>query len=447
MQRSIARINITNEQDVVLAYKRTMQLSERCGIAMANQTKFATAVSEICRNVVEYVGEGYIQFNITDDYGLLYLEAYIADRGRGIGNPDLYLEHRAGFTGRGSGIANARKLVDSFIIESESEKGTRVKLRKRIPANHPIISKAVIDSWIEDFAQDTSVSPYAEIKNQNIKLIQLLEELRIKNLETESQLQEIKRLNLELLSSHEEASNLLAERNTKNELLQQKNRELDAFAHIVSHDLRSPLQNIKGLSMLLEAYLKTESYTEVGPVLEQITNQTNRMDNLILDILSYSLAGKNRLQKRDVRVQELLYEVTSFLNIPDGFHIEIPENLPTLYTEEIFLRQIFNNLINNAIKHHDNRKGIITIGFKIIDNLLHFSVSDDGPGVAIEMQENIFHQFEALGTGTASGSTGLGLGIIKKITEEKGGTIWVESQGRGATFIFTWPASEIVSLS
>ncbi|KAA9338913.1 sensor histidine kinase [Adhaeribacter soli] len=445
MQRSIAKINISNELDVVLAYKRAMQLAERCGIALANQTKFATAVSEICRNVVEFVGEGSIQFNITDDYGLLYLEAYIADRGRGIGNLDLYLDPGNTFSGRGMGISNARKLVDSFSIESEDEKGTRVKLKKRIPANHPIISKAVIDNWVEDFAQDSEISPYAEIKDQNMKLIHLLEELRVKNLETESQLHEIKRLNLELLSSNEEVTTLLAEREAKNDLLQRKNQELDAFAHIVSHDLRSPLQNIKGLAMLLEAYLKMGAIEEIPPVLNLVVNQTDRMDNLILDILSYSLAGKNKLPKKEVQVQSLLYEVTSFLNIPDNFEIEIPENLPTLYTEEIFLRQIFNNLINNAIKHHDLAKGSIRIGCEAEGKFLRFMVADDGPGINPKNQGIIFRQFEALGSGLTSENTGLGLSIIKKITEEKGGAIWVESSGRGSQFYFTWPLSEVIA--
>lgn len=445
MLRSITKITIANELDVVLAYKRTMQLSERCGLALSNQTKFATAVSEICRNVIEYVGEGAIQFNLTDENGILYLEALISDRGRGIGNLDYYLEQRVAVSGRGNGIINSRILVDDFQIHSENEKGTRVKLRKRIPASHPIISKAVIDNWVADFSRETAVSPYAEMKSQNMQLIELLEQLRIKNLETEHQLQEIKRLNLELLASHEDISNLLAEREAKTVQLQLKNRELDAFAHIVSHDLRSPLQNIKGLSMLLEAYLKTGDLDQTAPVLSMVTQQINRMDNLILDILSYSLAGKNKLPKKEVALEALLYEVTSFLNIPDGFRINFPEALPLLYTEEIFLRQIFNNLINNAIKHHDQGAGTVTIGFRPEGSLLKFWVEDDGPGVLPEDQQRIFNQFEALPNG--SENTGLGLSIIKKITEEKGGTFWVESQGRGARFVFTWPASEVIAVS
>lgn len=444
MQRNIAKLTIANEMDLVLAYKRTMQLSERCGIALPNQTKFATAVSEICRNVIEYVGEGTIQFNIVTEDGLLFLEAYIADRGRGIGNLDYYLEPKVNFSGRGTGIANARKLADAFFIETEWEKGTRVKLRKRIPANHPLISKAIIDSWLEDFARDT-VSPYEEIKTQNVQLIQLLEELRLKNLETESQLQEIKRLNLELLSSHDDISNLLTQNEANNRLLQQKNKELDSFAHIVSHDLRAPLQNIKGLTMAIESYLSADEAEAIPAVLKMLNDQAGRMDNLILDILSYSLAGKKNLTKKDIRLQELLYEVVSFLNIPNGFRIEIPENMPALHTEEIFLRQVFNNLINNAIKHHDRETGVINIYCFPENGFLKCIVADDGPGIHAADQLRIFNQFETVNDAPLSASTGLGLTIIKKITREKGGNVWVESDGRGSRFIFTWPGNEIIS--
>ncbi|MBK0402351.1 sensor histidine kinase [Adhaeribacter sp. BT258] len=445
MQRSITKITIGNELDVVLAYKRAMQLSERCGIALPNQTKFATAVSEICRNVIEYVGEGSIQFSITDENGILYLEAYITDRGRGIGNLDYYLDQKVSVTGRGNGIINSRILADDFQIDTESEKGTRVKLRKRIPASHPIITKTVIDNWVADFSRESSVSPYAEMKNQNMQLIELLEELRVKNLETENQLQEIKRLNLELLSSHEDISNLLAEREAQTELLQRKNHELDAFAHIVSHDLRSPLQNIKGLAMVIDAYLKTGNLDEAQPVLNMIMDQTNRMDNLILDILSYSLSGKNTLPKKTVNVENLLYEVTSFLNVPDGFQIHIQENMPVLLTEEIFLRQIFNNLINNAIKHHDQPGGNIWINCEADPEFLTFSVTDDGPGISAADQDRIFNQFETISNSGGSANMGLGLSIIKKITLEKGGKVWVQSEGRGSRFVFNWPAREIVT--
>lgn len=443
MQRNIAKINLINELDVVLAYKRAVQISGRCGLALANQTKFATAVSEICRNVIEYVGEGCIEFSLGQENSGLFLEALITDCGSGIPDLEKHLASKHVFPHRGIGLANSKKLVDDFQVNTDSG-GTHVRLRKNIPINHPNFSEATLNKWAQDFENEPSVSPYVEIKKQNTQLIELLEQLRLKNLETENQLKEIQRLNGELYASNEEIIELLKELEGSNQQLAHKNKELDAFAHIVSHDLRAPLQNIKGLAMILETYLDTGDVEAATPVLKMVNEQAGRMDNLILDILSYSLAGKKTLSKKDVKLQNLLYEVISFLNIPDGFTIDIPEELPVLHTEEIFLRQIFNNLINNAIKHHDKPKGTIKISYQVEGKFLKFAVADNGPGISKADSERIFNQFETLNDINLSASTGLGLTIIKKITQEKGCNVWVESKGRGATFIFTWPAGEII---
>ena len=194
----------------------------------------------------------------------------------------------------------------------------------------------------------------------------------------------------------------------------------------------------------MDTYLETNDTNGAYSVLTMIKEQAGRMDNLIMDILSYSMAGKKTLSKKEVNLRELLFEVISFLNIPNGFKIEIPERMPVLFTEEIFLRQIFNNLINNAIKHHDKPEGKIKISCELEKEFLKCCVSDDGPGILPADQQRIFNQFETLNDANLSASTGLGLTIIKKITMEKGGNVWVESEGRGSNFIFTWPASEIV---
>src|SRR5688572_18156761 len=445
MQRNIAKINIINELDVVLAYKRAMQISDRCGLAPANQTKFATAVSEICRNVIEYVGEGCIEFSIVQEKTILFLEALITDCGAGITDLDKHLASKNFFPKRGVGLANSKKLVDDFKVTTDAG-GTHVRLRKTIPVSHPSLSEATLFKWAQDFENETTVSPYLEIKKQNTQLIELLEELRLKNLETETQLQEIRRLNDELYISNAEVIGLVQEIEGTNNQLEQKNKELDAFAHIVSHDLRAPLQNIKGLAVIMDTYLETNDTNGAYSVLTMIKEQAGRMDNLIMDILSYSMAGKKTLSKKEVKLRELLFEVISFLNIPNGFKIELPEKMPVLFTEEIFLRQIFNNLINNAIKHHDKPEGKIKISCEQENDFLKCCVSDDGPGILPADQQRIFNQFETLNDANLSASTGLGLTIIKKITIEKGGNVWVESEGRGASFVFTWPVSEIVVL-
>jgi signal transduction histidine kinase len=446
MPRSILKINITNELDVVLAYKRAMQLSERLDMALANQTKFATAVSEICRNVVEYVGNGSIQFSVADEGGIHYLEALISDRGRGIGNLDAILARRDyTSTGRGSGIINSKKLVDSFHIESEFEKGTKVRLRKKIPSLAPTITKQLLENWVMEFDQDASISPYAEIKKQNMQLLELLEQLRIRNIEAEQQLQEIRRLNTQLQHSNLEINTLLEDRDRKNSLLQDVNKSLDAFAHTVSHDLRAPLQNIYGIATALEACLDANQLDEAQHVFPLLRQQTQKMDRLITGILAYSLAGRRNIQKNAVDLYTLLHQVASSLNVPAGLQILIPQALPVLYTEEIYLYQVFSNIIGNSIKHHHQPdKALVEIAYEVQQEDIIFTVKDNGPGIPWEKQQQILN-LQNLGTSATNPIvSGLGLSIVKKIIKEKGGKLWVESEGPGSRFRFTWPASEVV---
>jgi signal transduction histidine kinase len=449
MPRSLLKINIANELDVVLAYKRAMQLSEKIGMASANQTKFATAVSEICRNVVEHVGNGSIQFNSFTEKGINYLEAYISDRGRGIGNLD-YIYERASFgagpLGRGMGLVNSRKLVDFFEINTENEKGTHVTLRKRIPAQSPPITKSLKELWLREFSEDKDISPYEEIKKQNMQQLELLEKLRLRNLEVEQQLQEIKRLNLQLQQSNSEIQSLSEEREQKNTELQKVNADLDSFAHTVSHDLRAPLQNIGGITNLLESCLQAGNPEEVASLLPLLREQAYKMDKMITGILAYSLAGHHSLHRQIVPVDTVLHKVLESLQIPLSFKINIAEDMPVLYSQEIYLYQIFSNLIGNAIKYHDKpNEAEIDVYCTYEHDFIRFVLQDNGPGIGPDDLEQIFKKYEALGHNlTRTDSSGLGLAIIKRILEEKKGKVWVESDGRGSRFIFTWPASERV---
>ncbi len=448
MQRSIIKINIANELDVVLAYKRAMQLSERLGIALANQTKFATAVSEICRNVIEHVGHGAIQFGVIEESGSHFLEAFVSDRGRGIGNIEqVFRTTSSSIAGKGTGLVNSKKLVDFFAVESESEKGTRVTLRKKIPNRNYSFSKTNLEQWVREFEQELDVSPYAEIKRQNMQLLELLEQLRLRNLEAEQQLQEIRRLNSQLQLSNEEIRELLQEREKRNQQLSKINEDLDAFAHTVSHDLRGPLQNITALTLLLERSLEANDRDDTLTVFPLIRKQTIKMERLITGILAYSLAGHHNLRKQIVDLQVLLHQVIDSLNIPSSFTIDLPSNLPLFYSEEIYLFQIFSNLIGNAVKyHHRPEAGVLSIQYEERAENLRFSVEDNGPGIDAANLESIFDKYETLGQNSIrADSTGLGLAIVYKIIQEKGGKIWAESEGQGSKFIFTWPLAEVVT--
>ncbi|WP_210462746.1 MULTISPECIES: sensor histidine kinase [Rufibacter] len=441
MDQPITTIKLQNELDVVLAYKRAMQLSEFSGLPVASQTKFATAVSEICRNVLEHVGEGTIRFNMLENRGIMLLEAFVTDRGRGIPNVQTLLDRQytppAG--GKGQGIYSSRKLVDYFFLDSDFEKGTRVRLQKRIPSNHPPINKAIIQGWADYFNHESEISPYAEIKRQNMQLIELMEQLRVRTIEAEYQLREIQHLNQELQTSNQEVNALLQERETKNQQLEKVNKTLDEFAHTVTHDLKAPLQNIKGLADAITDFMEEGSIEEAQAVMPMIQLQLKRMDHLITDVLAYSLTGRQQIQKKPVSVGKLVYNVVTSLTVPEGISIYIPDNLPVLEAEEIYLQQIFSNLLSNAVKYHDLPTGSIWVRAYERNGFWEFVVEDDGPGIPAADQEKIFELFETTSDVNHADSTGIGLAIVRKIMEEKGGRVWVQSEDRGTAMHFTWP--------
>jgi signal transduction histidine kinase len=401
------------------------------------QTKFATAVSEICRNVLEHVGQGNIWFSIVERDGSLYVEALIIDNGRGIANVEEKLKINVQpLAGKGWGIYNAKKLVDLFFIESESNKGTKVKLLRKIPANNPPINKTIIHGWNEYFAHEVAISPYEEIKQQNMQLLEVMDQLRMKQIETAHQRDEIKAL-------HENVSSLLKEREETNLQLLKMNKELEDFAYTVSHDLKAPLRNIEGIARLIMKSVQVSEKEQASMQINMLSEQVDRMNGLITGILNYAKSGRQQIDKTKVDVAILLQEITSSLLIPQGFDVQVNSPMPVLETEEIYLRQIFTNLIDNAIKYHDQSVGKIEISAKSHKTFYEFKVKDDGPGIAEKYHEKIFKMYYSLNTSASKDSTGLGLSIIKKITSEKGGKVWVESGGRGTSFIFTWPAQTL----
>jgi signal transduction histidine kinase len=447
MDKDIITIHIENELDVVLAYKRGMQLSGFCGLAVANQTKFATAVSEVCRNVLEHVGQGQIKFNLAEEKGRLYLQAVITDRGRGISNLPAILKQLPGGA-KGWGLYNSQKLVDYFDISSNAEKGTRVQLRKVIPSQTAGITNAVIRGWIENFDQEKEISPYAEIKNQNMQLIQLLDALREKNIQAENQLEEIKRLNEELRTSNQEINLLLQERILYNEQLVKINQELDQFAHVVSHDLKAPLYNVIALSGIIEECLESDNKTEAIYTINMLNEEASQLDKLISDILSYSTTGRHNITKTPVNLNELVQRLLASFKIKPETRITIQPDLPTLLSEEIYLQQVFGNLLSNALKYCDKSNGVIQVSFRQVNQLLEFAITDNGPGIPLADQDKIFRIFETSSLHRNT-SSGIGLSIVDKIIKLKGTAIWVESKGSaGSTFKFTWPAGEqIIAMS
>jgi PAS domain S-box-containing protein len=232
----------------------------------------------------------------------------------------------------------------------------------------------------------------------------------------------------------------LRERNQTLADLEARNRELDSFVHVVSHDLKAPLRAVSNLSQWIEEDLEGALSAANQQQMNLLRSRIQRMEATIDGLLDYARIGRTEDSLEPVAVCALIAETIETLSPPPTFQIAIAKNLPMLYTKRILLAQVFANLIGNGIKHHDRVDGAIHIGIAERSDVYEFTIADDGPGIAPEQHDRVFRIFQAVNPQNRSDSTGIGLAIVKKIVEAQGGTIRLESQlGKGTTFYFTWP--------
>ena len=215
--------------------------------------------------------------------------------------------------------------------------------------------------------------------------------------------------------------------------LEMRNVELEEYAHIVSHDLKSPLRSISALT----SWLKEDYGDNIGEDgkknIDLIQEVVQKMETLINDILNYSSIKEKSNELEDVDIYELISDIKKLIFVPKHITINIDENLPVIKADKVRIQQLFQNLISNAVNYTDKEKGYVNIGYQ--DKKKHhlFTVEDNGVGIAKEYHDKIFKVFESLGD--HKDSTGIGLSIVKKIVEVYEGKIWLESEeGKGTTF-------------
>ncbi|AFZ12051.1 PAS/PAC sensor signal transduction histidine kinase [Crinalium epipsammum PCC 9333] len=222
------------------------------------------------------------------------------------------------------------------------------------------------------------------------------------------------------------------------EALKRSNQELDRFAYVTSHDLKAPLRGIASIADWIEEDLAECLTEESRSHINLLRGRVYRLEALIDGILQYSRAGRVQLIGT-VNVADLLSETIELLAPPPEVTVIIDPGMPTLKTERIPLQQVFMNLINNAIKHGNKSDICINISVKKQRKFYKFSVSDNGVGIEPQYHQKIWEIFQRLEARDKVEGTGIGLAVIKKIIESRGGQVFIESElGCGATFSFTW---------
>jgi PAS domain S-box-containing protein len=229
--------------------------------------------------------------------------------------------------------------------------------------------------------------------------------------------------------------------------LERSNQDLAHFASVASHDLRSPLRNIDDLAAWTLEDHGAELPEEARSNLTDLRQCCGRMSALLSGILTYSRAGTSDEGLERVECGALLAETIAMIAPPAGIRIEVAEPMPTLVTHGVQLQQVFVNLINNAIKHHDREQGLIRVTGARDGSTCTFKVADDRPGIAEEFRERVFGMFETLKPHDSVEGSGLGLALVKKLVERHGGEVWIEDpeNERGTAFAFSWRAGMLTT--
>ena len=225
-----------------------------------------------------------------------------------------------------------------------------------------------------------------------------------------------------------------------NRELRRTNAELQEFAHIAAHDLKTPLRAIGTLADWIAADYADKFDPQGREQVRLLVTKAKQMTALIDDILHYSGVSCSAQKPQPVDLNVLVADVIAELDPPDHIEVTAEKNLPTIVGKRTHIVQIFQNLLGNAVKYMDKPKGRIRVACAEQPDFWQFSVADNGPGIDAKYFEKIFEIFQTLGRCDRVESTGIGLSIVKKLVELNNGRVWVESQvGQGSTFFFTLP--------
>lgn len=224
------------------------------------------------------------------------------------------------------------------------------------------------------------------------------------------------------------------------EHLKRTNAELQQFASIASHDLKAPLRAVHSLSSWIEEEMGPQLSDEGRHYMDLLRERVRRMDDLINALLDYSRAGGKIKQLEPVDTRALVQEIAASQERPAAFRIAVAPDLPSLVTDRLHLRQVFANLIGNAVKYHDRPDGRVTVTARDLGDRYEFAIADDGPGIPPDYRERVFNLFQRGPGAEQKPGTGIGLAVVRKVVETAGGQVVLESApGRGSTFRFTWP--------
>ncbi len=435
----LTSIAISNERDVVVARRRACEIARQLQFSVRECTRLGTAVSEIARNALSYGGGGKVDFSL-DQEKTPSLIVRVIDHGPGIEKPDEILSgRRQAQNGLGLGIAGARRLVDGFELTSQPGAGTTVVLRKFLGPAAPRLEPGNL-AQIAASVTRKPYDVYEEVQQQNQELTHTLAEL--------SQRQDdLARLNRELEETNRGVVALYAELDERAEHLRQADTMKSRFLSHLSHEFRTPLNGIAGLTRLLlnEPTQGEESTRQIRYIQRAAADLTELVDDL-LD-LAKAEAGKLTVHLNSFDVSNVfaaLRGVFRALAASESVALifEEPGDVPALHTDESKVSQIVRNFISNALKFTEQGEVRVSTAYDADRDEVTFCVADTGIGIAREHRERIFEEFAQIDGPLQRRvkGTGLGLPLCKRLAELLGGRVEISSQlGVGSRFAVSIP--------
>ncbi|HEV7731980.1 MAG TPA: ATP-binding protein [Candidatus Binatia bacterium] len=439
----ILTVQVQQERECVAARQRARDIAAALGFDTADQTRLATALSEIVRNAYRYAGGGSVSFSIEGSTVPQVLVMRVRDQGPGIADVRRILDGRyQSTTGLGLGIVGSQRLMDRFEIESAPSTGTVVTLKKLLPRRAPLVTAERVATLVDALARQRPRDPLEEIQAQNQELLAALDELRRRQ-------DELSRLNGELEDTNRGVVALYAELDERADHLRRADEMKTRFLSNMSHEFRTPVHAIQALAALLlehaDGPLEPEQETQVS----LIRRAADDLSELVEDLLDLARveAGKTVVRPTEFDTAQLFGALRGMLRpllVTESVALvfEEPVDVPALVTDEGKVSQILRNLVSNALKF--TARGEVRVSVRMAEgrDSVVFDVTDTGIGIADEDQERVFHEFVQVESPMqrAVRGTGLGLPLCRRLAALLGGSLTLESTvGVGSRFIVVIP--------
>lgn len=431
--RSLLTIPVSSELDVLASRQRARQIALFCGFGTQDQTRIATAVSELARNVFNYAGTGHVRFSVSEPDPHQALMIAIDDDGPGIRELARVLDGSDRFSA-GQGIRAARRFMDQCKIET-GERGTHIILSKDFPPQAPSVSIEALQHAVSQLEALPSNVALSEANHQNRELTDALATLQTR----QAELIDVSR-RLEETNNEVEALNRLLSATA--ESLVSADRRKDEFLSMLSHELRGPLSAAGIAAHILETAPPAPGQTV--KLSQVIGRQVRHMSRLVEDLLDVSRVSRGlvaidkvALDMREV-IEAAVEQVTPAARQKDHrLDVSLPAGACVVDGDRTRLIQVVSNLLGNAIRYTPDG-GRIRVVMHAQDDMAIVRVTDNGIGIGAELMPYLFDLYVQAeqSSDSKNGGLGLGLALVKSLVEIHGGTVTASSDGAGCGSCF-----------